>query len=131
MMKHIEAYTALVEATMYVITSQLDMLGIPYEPGYDRMSDETMPATQLIFPWIEFETDDGERVHPDVVVGSLHATDVDLCCDATLLFGNPYPSIETYRFPWDGDDITVFDTPIDFVKEVYDLYIETAGEKEE
>lgn len=105
-----------IEDTVNEIKELLQKEQIPYTDSWTRDDTSLYPmyppyyTHQLLFPW-----DKG-----DVVIGTLH------CFDDDIVLGRKqpgYPSIETYRFPWDADDITVFDTPEEFIKTLKDYYI--------
>ena len=66
------------------------------------------------FPWA---TDKA-----DVAIGMLHYIDHQVV-DGKV--EKPYCSIETFDFPWDGDDVTVFSTPKEFADKVQALWRET------
>lgn len=68
---------------------------------------------QFRFPWYE---------EGDVVIGTLHVDD-DLAIDCMIeLWDHAYPSIETYGFPWDNGDITVFRSPAEFARVLIQYY---------
>ncbi len=100
-----------VESTIDEIEELLKKENIPYQHSWtkDGLDHGIFFIKQLTFPW-----------HiGDVVVGTLHAFDDDVIHGIAEL---RYPSIETYHFPWDDDDITVFDTPEQFVAKLKNLY---------
>ena len=66
------------------------------------------------FPWV---TDKA-----DVAIGMLHYIDHQVVNGKVE---KPYCSIETFDFPWDGDDVTVFSTPKEFADKVKALWEET------
>lgn len=66
------------------------------------------------FPWA---TDKA-----DVAIGMLHYIDHQV---VDRKVEKPYCSIETFDFPWDGDDVTVFSTPKEFADKVQALWRET------
>ena len=102
-----------IESTVTEIKDLLIAKNIPYEDSRimdctDFVKDPTY-THRIRFPWC----------HGDVVVGTQHS------CDLSIIFGDKeldYPSIETYGFPWDHDDITVFDTPKEFAEELERYY---------
>ena len=104
-----------IEGAVDEIKELLQKEQIPYTDSWTRDDAVSFPTCpyythQLLFPW-----DNG-----DVVIGMLHCADDDIILGKREL---AYPSIETYRFPWDADDITVFDTPEEFVKALKAYYI--------
>lgn len=127
-----------VDSTFESVVCMLNFARVPYEYGFvrDGMSlgrfDASNYTKQLIFPWAKRA--DGEI--PDVVVGFLHADDLTELYgdfrkwDSSWLF-RPYPSIETYRFPWDDDDVTVFRNPVAFVCKVAEYYADIIKDVEE
>ena len=97
----------------------LNQNNIPYEIGvirYDPGTQGIFSTFQYVFPWCE----------GDVVVGTLHAEDDYVISGISK---QHCPSIETYRFPWDGNDITVFDTPEQFIQNLKTYYEETIAAK--
>ena len=108
-----------IESTVKEIERLLRQRQIPYENSWTR-DDSNMYGIyhthQLKFPWHK----------DDVVVGTLHAFDYEVMNGLAPLC---YPSIETYQFPWDDGDITVFDSPEEFVFKLNDLYIKTVAAK--
>ena len=119
-----------IDTVTMLIRCQLSLLGIPYSLGEDRDSgieDDGHPGNiigyyhtkQILFPWTE----------GDVVIGTLHmADDFIVGGKDNWLDRYTYPSIETYKFPWDHGAITVFDKPEYFVKILLEHYKETAKE---
>ena len=109
-----------VEKTVDEIKELLQQEEIPFNDSWT--SDDTALTNgrfykhQILFPW-----DEG-----DVVVGTLHCWDDDIIAGRVNL---EYPSIETYHFPFDEGDITVFGSPREFVRKLKDYYI-SKGEKE-
>ena len=97
------------DGTFDLICAYLDMAQIPYIPGTMRTNGDIYnDSRQIRFPWCK----------GDVVIGCLHATDIDILNGTIQWQKYPYPSIETYRFPWDEGDITVFDTPVEFIEKL-------------
>ena len=107
-----------IEATVDEIKELLQQEGVPYTDSWIR--DDTAYTMgryythQILFPWCE----------GDVVIGLLHCLDDDMIGGRVDL---GYPSIETYHFPWDEGDITVFSTPEEFVKKMKAYYISKGG----
>ena len=93
-----------IQSTMDEVKELLHKYGIPFEDSWSKGN-----RIQLVFPWCV----------GDVIVGNLHSFD-----DAVILgiADFTYPSIETYGFPFDHGDLTVFDTPKDFVKKLKEFY---------
>ena len=101
-----------VEATVDEIKALLNKAGVPFSDSWTRDFSEYGTYThQILFEWCR----------GDVVIGNLHPKDDDVIDGRDDL---TYPSIETYRFPWDEDDITVFETPEEFVEKVKSFYVE-------
>ena len=117
------AYKRFVNAVCEYVICQLQFRGIPYvrrEPNDDLTEDVERHhyyTRQLVFPWCG----------GDVIFGTLHTTDWEMVNGRRLY---QYPSIESYQFPWDNDDVTVFDDPFEFVSLVHELWIKTEKEKE-
>ena len=120
-----EELIAWVQTTFKEICFMLDLLDIPYETGHnnihvdhecyipsDKEDDPKEYNPQIRFPWHE----------GDVVVGTLHCFDDDVRLGGSSILTFPYPSIESFQFPWDEDDITVFSTPAEFVEKIAELY---------
>lgn len=108
-----------VEGTINEIKELLMAKGIPFTESFVKDDGEFIElyfyTHQLLFPWCE----------GDVVVGTLH------CFDDEVVKGRvsfTYPSIETYHFPWDEGDITVFNTPEEFVAKLEKYYDEKKKE---
>ena len=111
-----------IDSTINEIKTLLDIHKIPYEDGAHGMDNikgnlDVDPAyaivtKQIVFPWCK----------GDVVVGTLHTIDDEVITGKADICKFPYPSIETYKFPWDQDDITVFDTPAEFVRRLRGYY---------
>lgn len=106
--------------TTITIKTFLLLYGIPFEDGHgtEAMDNPNLYqfTNQITFPWCE----------GDVVIGTLHSLD-----DYRIMKGfdvmdegirQLYPSIETYHFPWDHDDITVFGSPEKFIKTIVNYY---------
>ena len=110
------------DGTFDLICAYLDFAGVPYILGKMRTDgDVTNYTRQICFPWCE----------GDVIVGCVHAIDIDILYGSFPWERHPFPSIETYRFPWDNGDITVFDSPIQFVKKIVRYYhLKMAGKEE-
>ncbi len=110
---------------------ELSKVGVPFKMCMDAdrlYNDVLMPDTvtesvywhpQLIFDWGKGK---GMNQGPDVIVGFLHCTDDYLFKDGDIQ--NLYCSIETYRFPFDHGDITVFGTPKECAKAIHEYYLE-------
>lgn len=117
-----------VDGTYLLIVALLSRAGVPFERG--EVWDDSIHdyRRQLIFPWAK--TNEGHI--PDVLVGLVHADDLCVFVFKTASWDvRPYPSIETYKFPWDNDDITVFSCPEEFVKTVENYYHQCEHSKEE
>lgn len=107
-----------IQSTMDEIKELLRKYEIPFEDSWIKGDRQLggVDALQLVFPWCE----------GDVVVGMLHPFD-DVVVRGIADF--TYPSIETYCFPFDNGDITVFKTPEDFVKKLNEFYETQKEEK--
>lgn len=115
-----------IDSTFDLIAVMLDIVGVPYEalekPKIEDTDEKSgrlaMYSKQIIFPWC-----DG-----DVLVGTLHSLDdMTIYSPANeLKRASAYwtPSIESYGFPFDKGDITVYGTPQNFVKKVLKYYEE-------
>lgn len=118
-----------INVTMGEIEVLLDIHRIPYlhgsheldsaKGGIDQDPVWAVITRQLTFPWCK----------GDVVVGTLHLHDNDLVAGIIDICDSPYPSIDTYNFPWDEGDITMFDSPAEFVKKLREYYSEVNGTK--
>lgn len=97
-----------IDATWKLIQSMLTLAGIPYE-----IYDIHEHCHIIRFPW---------RQGADVAIGILHVNDSMVETNGKNVIRTPYPSIETIGFSWDGDDVTVFSTPVDFLKKIYGEY---------
>ena len=107
-----------IQSTMDEIKELLRKYEIPFAESWSKGDQQLggADALQLVFPWCK----------GDVVVGILHSFD-----DAVVrgIADFTYPSIETYGFPFDNGDITVFKTPEDFVKKLNEFYETQKEEK--
>lgn len=118
-----ETAVAWIESTVKEIKKLLIQRDIPFEDSWtrdlsnDKLFVESVFYThQIKFPWHE----------GDVLVGTLHVSDDEVIAGTAPL---RYPSIETWNFPWDDGDITVFDSPEEFVFKLYNLYIKIVAAK--
>ena len=115
-----ETAVSWIESTVDEIKSLLEQRRIPYEDSWTKNENMLLSGVfylhQIKFPWHE----------GDVVIGTLHAQDDDVINGLVSL---RYPSIESYGFPWDNGDVTVFDIPERFVYELNRLYEKTVATK--
>lgn len=124
-----------VGATADLIEVYLNYYGIPYKrttTGISVFYDQKMRRPedsfndntqnqQFTFDWCE----------GDVVIGCMHCTDGYVQLGTVDILKHPYPSIETYHFPWDKEDITVFDSPELFVYLLANYYENNVKKNEE
>lgn len=116
-MMHEESARIWIRDTYLTIKTFLLLFHIPYEDGH--RSDELLMAhhytEQILFPWCG----------GDVVIGTLHSFDLDRMLKGFSVDEKVdaiFPSIETYGFPWDHGDITVFRSPEKFIKTIVNYY---------
>lgn len=119
----------LIISTCQVICNMLSCAHIPYELRTEDMEKHAEihhlngkfglhMILHIDFPWSENKG--------DVAIGTLHMSDDELmhAKDGQNGCGGRWPSIETYKMPWDDGDITVFDNPDDFMDKIQKYYDE-------
>ena len=112
-----EAFRNWVLVTWKMIQSMLTLAGIPYTIDFYRNYDDhafrIKPIKWIRFPW---------RNECDVAIGNLHINDTEVQLDGKTVIRHPYPSIETMGFSWDENDVTVFDSPEEFLVKISGEY---------
>lgn len=136
-LKHVTTMADLIFVTYSMVIALLNKAGIPYElresemNSRGRVSEPYIPngrpslfyILHIDFPWTPKQA--------DVAIGTLHCMDDELMfSDTGTVYGHRYPSIETYNFPWDMGDISVFATPEEFVNKVQEYYLQITGGEE-
>lgn len=124
-----EQLLRIISNTTERIKILLDIKDIPYEDGthelnsFEGYEDEdpafAVVTKQIRFPWCK----------GDVAIGTIHACDTDLVYGTVGSLKDCYPSIESYGFPWDDDDVTVFGDPESFVAAISEYYKDTTHGK--
>lgn len=112
----------MVDLTMEQVKLYLDIFGIPYYEEDFKRSDDRLNRPILIFDWA-----DGA----DVMVRWKYPDDMKSWVTYPGETLNPYyiyPLIETCGFPFDDGDVTVFGSPIELAKKLYECHREKIAE---